>query len=39
MGKQFTFINARVINPTVEGETLGTLTINDGIIEKKDGGI
>ena len=39
MGKQFTFINARVIDPKVESETTGTLTINDGLIEKRDGGI
>ena len=39
MGKQFTFINARVIDPKVGSETSGTLTINDGLIEKRDGGI
>ena len=39
MGKQFTFINARVIDPKVESETSLTLTINDGLIEKRDGGI
>ena len=39
MGKQFTFINARVIDPKVESATSGTLTINDGLIEKRDGGI
>ena len=37
MGKQFTFINARVIDPKVESETTGTLTINDGLFEKRDG--
>ena len=39
MGKQFTFINARVIDPRVEIESSETLTINDGLIEKRDGGI
>ncbi len=39
MGKQITFINARVIDPKAEIETSGTLTINDGLIEKRDGGI
>ena len=39
MGKQITFINARVIDPKAEIETSGTLTINGGLIEKRDGGI
>tara|TARA_Y100001968_G_scaffold328471_1_gene375706 strand:- start:1294 stop:2577 length:1284 start_codon:yes stop_codon:yes gene_type:complete len=39
MGKQVTFINARIIDPNAESETLGTLTTNDGLIEKRDGGI
>ena len=39
MGNQFTFINARVIDPRVEIESSDTLTINDGLIEKRDGGI
>ena len=39
MGKQFTFINARVIDPRVDSESSETLTINDGLIEKRDGAI
>ena len=39
MGKQITFINARVIDPKAEIETSGAFTINDGLIEKRDGGI
>ena len=39
MGKQITFINARLIDPRVEMEKSGTLTINNGLIEKKDEGI
>ena len=39
MGKQFTFINAKIIDPEEEIEKLGTLTINEGLIEKKDCGI
>ena len=35
MGKQITFINARVIDPKAEIETSGTLTINGGLIEKE----
>ena len=34
MAKQFTFINARMIDPKEESETSGALTINDGQIEK-----
>ena len=36
MEKQITFINARLIDPKVEIETAGTLTINGGLIDKKD---
>ena len=36
MGKQITFINARLIDPRVEMEKSGTLTINNGLIEKKN---
>ena len=39
MGKQITFINARVIDPKAEIETSGAFTVNDGLIEKRDGGI
>ena len=39
MEKKITFINARLIDPKVETETMGTLTINGGLIDKKDGGI
>ena len=39
MKKQITFINARLIDPKVEMESIGTLTINSGLIEKKDDGI
>ena len=39
MEKQITFINARLIDPKVEIETAGTLTINGGLIDKKNGGI
>ena len=39
MGRQITFINARVIDPKAEIETSGAFTVNDGLIEKRDGGI
>ena len=39
MEKQITFINARLIDPKVEIETIGTLTINGGLIDKKNDGI
>ena len=39
MGKQITFINARVIDPKAKIETSGAFTVNDGLIEKRDGGI
>ena len=39
MEKQITFINARLIDPKVEMETAGTLTINGGLIDKKNDGI
>ena len=39
MEKQITFINARLIDPKVEIETAGTLTINGGLIDKKNDGI
>ena len=38
MEKQITFINARLIDPKVEIETAGTLTINGGLIDKKNDG-
>ena len=39
MEKQITFINARLIDPKVEIEPTGTLTINGGLIDKKNDGI
>ena len=39
MEKQITFINARLIDPKVEIEQIGTLTINGGLIDKKNDGI
>ena len=36
MEKQITFINARLIDPKVEIEQVGTLTINGGLIDKKN---
>ena len=39
MDKKITFINARLIDPKVEIETAGTLTINGGLIDKKNDGI
>ena len=39
MEKQITFINARLIDPKVEIETIGTLTITGGLIDKKNDGI
>ena len=39
MEKRITFINARLIDPKVEIETAGTLTINGRLIDKKNDGI